>query len=115
MNEHIAQGIATMRLLGHKWGAIAAVFSYSEGHLKNLAGEKDSDLYRFLTEGSKVESSDVAKAQLHHMMLNGMKGDTVKLAATKMVLDTESVVDDDTGSRDANQVKLEIIRELNRG
>ncbi len=110
MNPDVAQGIATMRLLGHKWGAIAAVFGYSEGHLKNLGTDGESYLYKMLTVGNKIESSDVANAQLHSLMLHGNKGDTVKLAATKMVLDTGSVTT--TTTTTTTDVKREILDEL---
>ncbi len=111
MDTDVVQGIATMRLLGHKWGAIAAVFGYSSTHLTDLMSDKESVLYKLVTYGTSMDDNDVANAQLHNMMLHGLKGDTVKLAATKMVLDTGDVTTTTTTTK-THQVRDEILKEL---
>ena len=110
MNEVVAQNIATMRLLGHKWSAIAAVFGYSSGHLTDLMCDHDSVLYQLVTYGTPTTNTDVANAQLDNLALNA-DGEGIKLAAVKMILDnapeesTVAPISDDT-------LKSEILDDL---
>ena len=101
--------VAAMRNLGCSWAEIAATFNISYGTMRNIG----CGIMKEFTEGSDMTTSSFGKSQLVYMALRGTRDDSVKLSASKALVELSvDTVGAAVDTVDTVDIKAEILGEL---
>ncbi len=100
--------IIAMRQMGCKWSAIAANFGVTNSYMREIG----SGLMKEATIGRDINVSDFGKSRLIYMSLAGTRDDTVKLSASKALVELSVDDRDSTVATVVVDIKADILKEL---